>query len=92
MELLERLLTSAPSSERDRLAYLVTLLLLRRKVLRLRGSQDGQMRVSRVGEQRQFRVREVEIAPEALREMDEDLATLMALDQAAAAPEGAENT
>lgn len=77
------------TADRERLTFLVVLLLLRRKVLRLVKSEGGKLRVRRPGIRRSWTIREVPIEPAQLPAMDRELTTLRALDSAAEVAETA---
>lgn len=89
VEMVERLLAEGEADPAaSRLAYLVVLLLLRRRILRLasmRETRDGAaLVVRRPGKRGRWVVREHKIEPEELRAMDRELSTLMALEVASA--------
>lgn len=81
LELLERLVASGDEAER-KLAYLVVLLLVRRRVLAFVDAQGGVLTVRRPGRAGRWRVAEHRITPDELVAMDRELGTLVALDAA----------
>lgn len=84
-ELLESYSATDPEDPRQKLAYLLALLLMRRKVIRFAGSEDGYLCFTRGGRQKVWRVREFEFEPAEMDEIQAELGALLELDEASQA-------
>lgn len=89
IELWEGLVVEKEDPARQKLAYLLSLLLMRRKLVRYAGTRDGFLVVRRTGRRKTWKVREFQFTVEELREMQAEIAALLDLDLASAAQEGA---
>ncbi len=84
-ELLETFSATDPEDPRQKLAYLLALLLMRRKVIRYEGIEEGHLLFKRGGRRKVWRVQEFNFKPEEMDEIQEELSALLELDEASVA-------
>ncbi len=84
-ELVETFSATDPDDPRQKLAYLMALLLMRRKVIRFAGTEDGYLLFKRGGRRKVWRVREFDFSEAEMDEIQSELGALLDLEEASAA-------